>query len=178
MLTKHSPQEYQKIWGQFDSVFFDFKMSIWGKKVNDFCYTGELGFSIDIANGDIFHCSGRNRIDNLFTMFKNNKDLSKLHKPACKKCPFPHCYNGHIWIVMGCVLTKLKTPTYKQMRDRMRPDGTHWLHPRVANVFTQNILKNNFPRSLFSRWITNYKMRIKNHSFWGKLRHLKFSSTK
>ena len=40
-LTKHTEEEYNKIWGQFDSELFRFKTHIWEKKIKDFCYAGK-----------------------------------------------------------------------------------------------------------------------------------------
>lgn len=40
-LTKHTEEEYNKIWGQFDSELFRFKTHIWEKEIKDFCYAGK-----------------------------------------------------------------------------------------------------------------------------------------
>jgi hypothetical protein len=169
MLTKHTPAEYAKIWGQFDSPLFDFKMSIWGKKVKDFCYAGDWGYSINMASGDIFRCSSRGHIGNL-----SNDRMPR--KPVCRKCPFPHCYNGHFWEIFGMVPT-IKTPTFANMRDRRRKDGTHWLRPRMIKAFTSKTTDTRRPYSKLKENLLNILTRKKNRqnpSLWRRLRHFKF----
>lgn len=40
LLTKLSREEYIKNWGQFDSMMFDFKISVFGEKRKEYCYAG------------------------------------------------------------------------------------------------------------------------------------------
>ena len=104
LLTKHSLVEYKKIWGQFNSALFDMKMQIWEKKIDKFCYAGDLAFQVELNNGNITRCNGVQHIGKL-----TDKKLPK--RPACKKCPLMHCYNGHFYIAAG-IATDIKTVTY------------------------------------------------------------------
>lgn len=88
MLTKHTPAEYKKIWGRFNSDLFDFKMSIWGRKVRDFCYAGEWAYSINLASGDIFRCSGCGLIGNLFAPPPMHKTGTSPGTRRAKDVPF------------------------------------------------------------------------------------------
>ncbi|MDR0666889.1 MAG: polysaccharide deacetylase family protein [Campylobacteraceae bacterium] len=154
ILTKHTFKEYKKIWGQFDSALFDFKMSIWHKKVHDFCYAGDWAYSINIADGNIFRCSSCGKVGNLFS---SRKSLPR--SPAASKCPFPHCYNGHVWIgLVGCV-PEINSPTYEQMRDRLRTDKTHWLHPRMRSAFQSKAIGNNRRYAKIKERLFMYKER-------------------
>jgi peptidoglycan/xylan/chitin deacetylase (PgdA/CDA1 family) len=175
MLTKHTPAEYEKIWGQFDSALFDFKMKIWGKKVRDFCYAGDWGYSINMATGDIFRCSSRGLIGNLFNAAPMYENRGLPRFPTGRHCPFPHCFNGHFWKTFGMAPTD-KTPTYADMRDRVRADGTHWLCPRVMAAFNSNAADNNKQYGAVKRWLLNRTPRIRKHrhSLWWHIRHLKF----
>lgn len=143
-LTKLSDSEYEKVWGQFDSDLFKFKSKIWGRRMNKFCYAGAWTYSINIADGGVGRCSYGMHIGNLF------KDKKLPIKPMCKACKIPHCYNGHSWVALGCI-TDIETPTYAQMRDRVRQDGSHWLYPRIANVFSQKLYEHNKPWGLLKR---------------------------
>ena len=136
-LTEYSVDEYNKIWGQFDSELFRFKSQMWNKKIHNFCYVGDWGYSVNIADGNIFRCSSCGHIGNVF------KDKKLPRRPACKKCPFLHCYNAHGWLGLGGMVPDIKSPTYAQMRDRVRTDGTHWILPRMRAVFESKISDNN-----------------------------------
>lgn len=167
ILTKHTATEYQQIWGQFDSALFDYKMSIWGKPVREFCYAGDWMYSINLATGQINRCSSCGEIGNLFT----DKKLPK--NPACRNCPFPHCYNGHFWRLFGC-LPGENAPTYNDVRDRICSDGTHWVGPRMANAFSTRAWKLNKPYSERKQRRIIRKLHPRHHSFWWHLRHMRF----
>ncbi|MDR3177623.1 MAG: radical SAM protein [Campylobacteraceae bacterium] len=169
ILTKHSYEKYKKIWGQFDSALFDFKISIWGKKVHDFCYAGNWAYSINMATGDIFRCSSCGKIGNLFSSC-NKKRLPR--NPTAAKCPFLHCYNGHFWETFG-VVPNIKTLTFADIRDRTRTDETHWLYPRMMLAFQSKATDNNRRYTKIKEWWLNRK-RKKHHSLWWHIRHLKF----
>lgn len=147
-LTKLSDSEYEKIWGQFDSALFSYKLRTWGKKVKNYCYVGEWGYSINIANGKIYKCSSCGFVGNLV---KNTyKSLPK--KPACTKCPFRHCYNSHGWLGFGGMVPELAKETYAQMRDRVRNDGTHWVLPRMLKVFETRVSDNHKEHSVIKKF--------------------------
>lgn len=150
-LTEYSVDEYNKIWGQFDSELFRFKSQMWNKKIHNFCYVGDWGYSVNIADGNIFRCSSYGHIGNLF----ESKKLPR--KPACTKCPHIHCYNAHGWLGLGGMVPNIKSPTYAQMRDRVRNDGTHWIYPRMRWVFEHKISDNNKKYSGIKKLITRLK---------------------
>ena len=152
-LTKYSEQEYFDIWNQFDSELFRFKSKIWGKRVHDFCYAGHWTYSVNIADGKMQCCSSGKRVGNLY------KSKKLPVKPTCKSCNQYHCYNGHSWIALGCITT-IEAPTYKEMRDRVRTDGTHWLYPRMADVFSQKLYNQNKPYSVLKRLYWTIKRRL------------------
>jgi len=166
-LTKHSKKEYQEIWGTFDSDLFNFKMNIWGKKNKHFCYAGMWGYSINMANGNIFRCSSCGKIGNLFT------DKKLPVNPAGIKCPFPHCYNGHFWQIFGMVADN-KTPTFTDMRNRIRTDGTSWLHPRMMSAFNSKAIDNNKRFSKIKEFILRHPRRKHTHTLWWHLKNMKF----
>lgn len=152
-LTKYSEQEYFDIWNQFDSELFRFKSKIWGKRVHDFCYAGHWTYSVNIADGKMLCCSSGKRVGNLY------KSKKLPVKPTCKSCNQYHCYNGHSWIALGCITT-IDAPTYKEMRDRVRTDGTHWLYPRMADVFSQKLYNQNKPYPALKRLYWTIKRRL------------------
>lgn len=166
-LTKHSKEHYKEIWGCFDSELFNFKMSIWGKKNKDFCYAGVWGYSINMANGNIFRCSSCGYIGNLF------KDKKLPVNPAGKKCPFPHCYNGHFWDTFG-MIPNHRTPTYTDIRNRIKTDGTSWLHPRMISAFNSKTLDNNKRFSKIKEFILKRPRKKHAHTLWWHIKNMKF----
>ena len=47
LLTDYSRDEYQKIWGQFESPMFDFKFSTFNKRRKEFCYAGDWSIKLN-----------------------------------------------------------------------------------------------------------------------------------
>ena len=147
-LTKHSEKEYNQIWSTFDSELFRFKTYIWEKHVNDFCYAGKWVYGMNLGNGKLYICSHRKSVGDL----ARGKRLKS--RPVCNKCPAAHCFNGHAWLAWGAVPT-INNTTYAKVRDRIRTDGTHWLHPRVYNAFSQKLWENNKQYPAVIRFIKN-----------------------
>lgn len=147
-LTKHTEQEYNKIWGQFNSELFRFKTYIWEKKVKDFCYAGKWVYGIDLGTGKLYTCSHRKEVGDLCHGHKIKQ------KPICNKCPAAHCFNGHAWLAWGAC-PAINNTSYAKVRDRVRTDGTHWLHQRVYDAFSQKLWENNKEYCKLLRWIKN-----------------------
>lgn len=147
-LTKHSHDEYEKIWSVFDSELFRFKTYTWEKKVRRFCYAGKWCYNFDLGNGGLYTCSHRKHIGD----FGRGKKLKS--RPVCKKCPAAHCFNSHAWLAWGAC-PEIKNTTYAAVRDRLRTDGTHWLHPRVRNAFSQHLGDNNKRYGRIREFIAN-----------------------
>ena len=147
-LTKHTEEEYNKIWGQFDSELFRFKTYIWEKKVKDFCYAGKWVYGIDLGTGKLYTCSHRKEVGDLCHGHKIKQ------KPICNKCPVAHCFNGHAWLAWGAC-PAINNTSYAKVRDRVRTDGTHWLHQRVYDAFSQKLWENNKEYCRLLRWIKN-----------------------
>lgn len=122
-------------------------MQIWEKKIDKFCYAGDWAFQVELNNGNITRCNGVQHIGKL-----TDKKLPK--RPACKKCPLMHCYNGHFYIAAG-IAPDIKTVTYADIRDRVRPNGTHWLTPIYQEVFSQKLYENNKRHSKLKEYILN-----------------------
>ena len=46
-----SRKEYESVWRKFDSTMFDFKLDIFQKKIDDFCYAGAWTLYVDLGTG-------------------------------------------------------------------------------------------------------------------------------
>lgn len=52
-----------------------------------------------------------------------------------QNCPWTHCYAAYVLLSTGAIPT-LETPRYAEFRDRVTPDGSHWLTPSVHAFFS------------------------------------------
>lgn len=152
-LTNLSEDEYERIWGQFDSTFWQFKMKIFGEKRTEFCYAGERLLDIDLATGYTSQCYCTKCSQNVF------EDISHPISfiPFGKNCPYPHCFNGHFLLTLGCIPGFCDT-TYAELRDRTRIDGTHWLQKEFYDFISQKADAENPRRSKFGESVNEYRI--------------------
>ena len=136
ILSALSREEYVKVWGQFDSPLFDFKMQIFGEPRKEFCYNGLWGGCIVLETGSISQCY-RLKPTRIFDNISAPIDLC----PA-GDCGKSHCYNGHSWLTLG-VIPELVTPTYLEIRDRVTVDGRHWVGEEMRQFLSQKLADNN-----------------------------------
>jgi MoaA/NifB/PqqE/SkfB family radical SAM enzyme len=135
ILSKHSREDYQKIWGQFGSALFDFKISTFNKKRNEFCYAGDWSLYLDLETGKYRQCNVGMELGNIC-------DDAPMHFQAIGRCALPHCFNGHAFLALGNV-PELNSPTYAEERDRECADGTHWLKDDCKKFFSSKLYENN-----------------------------------
>lgn len=136
-LTDLSIEEYDKIWGEFDSDFWKFKKSTFGVKQTDFCNAGKWSAVINFANGTMRSCYFSKPFGNFF------KDIDKpLPELPVGQCPIAHCFNSHALLTMGLIPNLYET-RYGDIRDRTKLDGTHWLQPELKEFFNKKLIDNN-----------------------------------
>ncbi|MBR1605191.1 MAG: polysaccharide pyruvyl transferase family protein [Alphaproteobacteria bacterium] len=137
-LSDYSCEEARKIWGDFKSPMFDFKLPLFEKKRTEFCYAGHWSYCVNLGTGDVAQCYGCGKIQNIF------EDLTtplESHPIGCH-CPNPHCWNNHAFLSFGDIVG-FDAPTFAQIRDRVCLDGTHWLKPEFQDIFSQRLDENN-----------------------------------
>lgn len=126
LLTKLSKEDYIKTWGQFDSKMFDFKMSVFGQKRNEYCYAGNWTCTLNLLTGTMKQCYMTNYFTNIYK--HPNKPIKFVN--IGKGCKAPHCHNAHAFLCFGAI-PELKTPYYYELRNRVCVDGTEWLQPEM-----------------------------------------------
>lgn len=136
-LTKLSLKEYCDTWSQFKSEFWEFKQSIFKKRVKDFCYAGDWSLYIDLASGETTQCYCSNYIQNIF-----KKPENPIRFEAIGRCKIAHCYNGHALMTMGCVPHFTDTK-YGDIRNRIISDEKQWLQPELLKFFNTTLVENN-----------------------------------
>ena len=128
ILTSLSIEDYKKTWGVFNSAMFDFKMSVWEKKVHDYCYAGSWGYFLEMQNGCLRQCCFACRTqDNIFA----DTSMPIKNMPIGTHCVTPHCINAHAWLTLGHVPEWKTQYTYADMRNRVCVDGSEWLKPEM-----------------------------------------------
>lgn len=136
-LTDLSIEEYERIWSQFDSSFWQYKKSIFGKRQKSFCYAGAWGYYINLATGHATPCYCGKPLGDLFA----HPELPLPEKPV-GRCPIAHCYNGHALLTLGYIPHECQTH-YGDIRDREKTDGTHWLRPQLKHFFNSQLEEEN-----------------------------------
>ena len=133
LLTEMEPEEYFKIWGQFDSNLFLYKKQLFGVKRKEFCHAGERTFSVNLGTGSIHQCICHEEIGNIY-------DESKPFpiKPVGNHCRLAYCFNGHSYIPLGAI-DEIGGATYFDVRDRIDNRGKHWVSGEVKKCFEQRI---------------------------------------
>lgn len=137
-LTKLPMEEYDNVWGQFNSDFWKFKKSIFKVKQKKFCYAGAWSMHIDLATGEFKQCL---RSLPLIDVFKDpNKPLPEL--PVCS-CHLAHCYNGHALLTFGLIPDEEIETGFGEIRNRVREDGSEWLQPELKEFFNGKLRYSN-----------------------------------
>lgn len=137
LLSKHTKEEYRKIWKVFDSPMFDFKMSVWGEKRTEYCYAGAWSGLLNLSTGDLAACYGTRLRQNIY------KDIDKPIRfvPMGHHCCKPHCFNSHAFLALGTI-PEIGGCTYEQIRNRKCVDGSEWLNPRMKTFISQRLSDN------------------------------------
>lgn len=139
VLTNLSFDEYKKVWSQFNSELFSFKMDLYHKKCNrNFCYAGLWSAYINLDNGDMRQCYSGKILDNIYS------DTSRpLHFEAVGyDCTMPYCFNGHAFVTLGDV-PSWDAPTYAEVRNRVCEDGSEWLSPEMKAFLGSKLEESN-----------------------------------
>ena len=144
LLTKLSREDYKKTWSVFDSSFFNFKFSIFNRKIEEFCYAGQNSLYLDLRTGEYKSCYCGDILGNLFENFSKPIKFCPIGK-----CNLAHCFNGHAFIAWAGNVPDLNLPipTYAEERNRVCNDGTEWLTVSCKEFFSsradeQNLILN------------------------------------
>lgn len=138
ILTALEMDDYDKIWGQFESGFFEYKRSTFLVKRKEFCYAGEWSFSLNLQTGDYRKCTYEDKIGNIYEQIDKPLHFSAV---GCG-CKMPHCYNSHAYLVLG-LIPELSAPTMADIRNRVCSDGSEWLQPCMKEIMGQKLSDNN-----------------------------------
>lgn len=137
ILSKLPQDEYYRTWGQFDSPFFDYKTTVFGKRQEEFCYAGLWSAWINLATGQAKACYCGRELGDVFA-----DPESDFPTHPVGKCTIAHCYNAHVWMNWG-LIPHATNLTYAYLRNRVRSDGREWLQPKLKAFFSTHLCDNN-----------------------------------
>ena len=135
LFSKYSLNEFARIWEDFYSEEFRFKVEMWEQPIKAFCYAGKISCFVIINTGEMLTCPKSPQIGNFF-------EGSKLTTKAVGKCPQAHCFVCHNWLGFGSC-PSVNGTNYLLQRDRVTVDGKHWVSERCRNAFRQRVCDNN-----------------------------------
>lgn len=141
--TNLSDEDYIKTWGKYDSTMFDFKMSIFQHRRKEFCYAGDWVFLLDLGTGKMATCHDAQMVG---VTILDEPDRPIPFAPCGHHCKAPHCWNGHVWLTLGAI-PSLAAPTYDRLRNRVNPDGSEWLQPKMKAFMATKLIESNRPLS-------------------------------
>lgn len=138
LLTKYSKEEYKNIWGVFDSMMFDYKMSVFGEKRKEYCYAGNWTATLNLMTGTLKQCYSTNYFTNIYkNIDKPIKFVNMGHG-----CKAPHCHNAHAFLTFGSI-PSLEAPFYAELRNRICVDGTEWLNEKMKSFMYTKLVDSN-----------------------------------
>jgi peptidoglycan/xylan/chitin deacetylase (PgdA/CDA1 family) len=135
LFSKFDLKEFARIWEGFYSEEFRFKVEKWGNPIKHFCYAGKITCFVSINTGEMFTCPRSYKIGNFF-------EGETLKTQAVGKCPQAHCFVCHNWLGFGACPEENGT-NYLLQRDKVMPNGQHWVSERCRNAFRQRVCDNN-----------------------------------
>ena len=159
-LSKHSFEEFIKTWSEFESPMLDFKSTIFYKKRKEYCYAGDWSIYVNLVTGEYSQCYCGIRLGNVYENIK--KPLNSV--AMGKKCPLPHCYNGHAFLTLGDI-PELDTITYAQLRNRVSGDGSEWLTKEMKQFISSKLSETNDKYNSIKKLnntIKKYKTKLNN----------------
>ena len=131
LLTKLSKEDYIKTWGQFDSMMFNFKISVFGQKRKEYCYAGNWTWTLNLLTGTMKQCYKTNYFANIYKNIENPIKFVNIGYG----CKAPHCHNAHAFLCFGAI-PELETPFYYELRNRVCADGSEWLQPEMKTFMS------------------------------------------
>ena len=136
ILSKHTLEEYCKIWSVFESPMLTFKQKVFNQKRNEFCYAGDWSIYVNLFTGELSKCYGALPHGNIY-----NTDIP-IKFEAIGICQVAHCFNAHAFLSFG-IIPELDTPDYAHIRNRVCADGSQWLSPQVKAFFESKLKESN-----------------------------------
>lgn len=118
-------------WERYRSDLYETQQKLWGKRIDKFCYAGELSAEVNLATGELMQCIGTRVVYNIFDYTGSRIDFCAIGE----NCRLSHCFIAYVWQALCGNVEEISIPTYAQLRNRKRPDGSEWLNEVVGKAF-------------------------------------------
>ena len=153
LLSKHSLEEFVKIWDTFDSDMLRFKASTWEIKRKDYCYAGKWSGLLNIGTGDFSACYESKLTQNIFKNIGKKIDFVAIGN----SCKIAHCYNSHSFLALGNI-PSIRTTLYSEERNRVdERDGSMWLSKEMNEFLSHRLEDYNEQHNIIGKCSNNYK---------------------
>lgn len=153
ILTKLDQSEYVKIWNQFDSELFRFKMDIFEIKRKEFCYAGDWSFVYNVGTGRMSQCYSSFLTQNITD--DPTKNINFL--AVGNNCTQHHCKNGHAFLGLGNI-PNLSAPTYAAQRNNFLDERRDSLKPIMKQFMESKLYESNNEYSTIRKIKTNLEV--------------------
>ena len=152
IMSSLDKNEYLNTWKEFDSELFDYKMTIFGVKRNEFCYAGAWSYTLDLGTGILKQCYRGKQLQNIF----DDIDSPIKEEPIGTHCCDAHCWNGHAFLTFGDI-PELEAPFFSEVRNRICNDGSEWLQPDMKNFMSHKLYESNKEYSSIKKKTVSFK---------------------
>lgn len=138
LLSKHSKDEFRKIWSKLESPMTEFKLNMLGIKRKEFCYAGSWSLFVNMYTGESQPCYWQPYNQNIFA----DPEKSIKFIPVGHACTQPYCTNSHAHMAWG-IIPEIQTPEYEKMRNRRMKNGEEWLSEECRKFFCSKLFESN-----------------------------------
>ncbi len=138
LLSKHSTDEFRKIWEPLNSTMLNFKLDVINVKRREFCYAGDWSLFVNIFSGETRLCYEIPDNQNIY----DNPDEPIKFRAIGRHCRLPYCMNAHAHMAWG-IIPEVQAPTYYDMRDRKCKNGEHWINNKCRPFFQSKLNETN-----------------------------------
>lgn len=148
LLTEHTKSEFAEIWSSLNSEMTEFKLDVLNVKRKEFCYAGAWSLFVNMYTGESQPCYWQPYNQNIF----KNPNKPIMFKPVGHTCSQAYCTNAHAHLTWG-LIPELKTPSYKEIRNRECINGDAWLNDECKEFFSSKLSESNKEYSKFHKFI-------------------------
>jgi hypothetical protein len=148
LLSKHTKEEFHRIWDKLESPMTEFKLDMLGVKRREFCYAGSWSLFVNMYTGESQPCYWQPYNQNVF---KNPEKPIKF-LPVGHTCTQPYCTNAHSHMTWG-IIPEIKTPEYAVMRNRTMESGEEWLTKECKEFFCSKLYETNRKYTKLEKWL-------------------------
>lgn len=141
ILSKYPKEDLKKIWSDYHSDLFDFRLQIMEEQYRGFCYAGDWAFTVHLETGEIRQCFSERIIDYLYAHLDEKLNLCAVGS----HCHAKYCYVCHSFLTLGVIPELNIQYRFRDMRDR---EGK-WLTPKMREFLSQRLFENNHLYSEF-----------------------------